>query len=57
MTEHFISLNLKFAARTPILDNEDSDFWKILKLLKVVKIDLFSITELGRLVLISKSIV
>ena len=29
MTEHFISLNLKFAARAPILDNEDSDFIKI----------------------------
>ena len=57
MTEHFISLNLKFAARAPILDNEDSDFWKVLKLLKVAKIDLFSITVLGRLVLISKSIV
>ena len=41
MTEHFISLNLKFAARAPILDNEDSNFWKILKLLKVAKIDSF----------------
>ena len=50
MTEHFISLNLKFAARAPILDDEDSEFWKVLKLLKVAKIDLFSITVLGRLV-------
>ena len=57
MTEHFISLNLQFAARAPILDDEDSDFWKVLKFLKVAKIDSFSITVLGRLVLISKSIV
>ena len=44
-------------SRAPNLDNEDGDFCKLLWLLKVVKIDLFSTTVLDRLVSISESIV
>ena len=52
----FIFVSLDFGSRAPILENKDGDFFKLLQLLKVVKIDLFSTTALGRLVLISKSI-
>ena len=59
MSDHlaFISLSQDFASRVPILGSKDGDFRKRLQLLKVVKIDLFSTTAPGRLVLISKSMV
>ena len=53
----YIYLGLDSASRASNLENEDGDSHKLLQLLKVIKIDLFSRTTLGRLVLISKSIV
>ena len=51
LASNMFRIELDFASRAPILGNEEGHFCKLLQLLKVVKIDLFSTTALGRSVL------